>query len=328
MPERSTVSQGVQFGVESVPGTAVAADKLFNSLTVSPGEKVDMQDFRPTGQKYSSIVVPGKEWVEFGIEGIGDYTEIIYALSSILSTASVGTVDTSAKEWTYSPASRGADVTKTFTIEQGDANKAHKFTYGLFTSLEMEFSRDGVKLGGSGIGQALADNITLTASPTALTQKPMLPTHIDVFLDDTSGALGTTKYVRVLNAKLTIGDRFNPIWALNSTIGSFVAHVESVPTVEIELLLEADSVAMLLLGTLRAGATKFLRLKANSGTDLAGAATLPYLFQFDMAGKISDVSDFSDEDGVYAITWTMKAVHDAGWTKAMSVLVRNKQAAL
>jgi len=327
MPERSALTQGVQIGVESTPGTSVAANKSLNSVGIGPAIKVDMQRFLPMGQKYASIITPGKEWVEADLEGVGTYSELIYLLSSLLvSTAGVQQAATTAYKWTFAPASKSEDTVKTFTVEAGGAIRAHKFSYGLVTEIEMDINRDGISISGAMLGQRLTDNITLTASPTAIEEKPILPTDIDVFLDSSSGALGTTKLTRVLNCNIKIGDRFNPVWVLNTANNSFVAHVEAEPSAQITLLLEADSSGMGILTNMRAGTTQFLRMKATS-PDLAGAA-IPYSVAWDSAIKVSDVGDFSDEDGVFAIEWTFDIVHDATWGKALTVDVINKQITL
>jgi hypothetical protein len=86
------------------------------------------------------------------------------------------------------------------------------------------------------------------------------------------------------------------------------------------MLVEADDQGMALLETLRAGGTHYLRIQAEH-TEEAGVG-FPYLFQFDLACKISDASDFSDEDGLYAITWTNKAVYDAAWDGGSAVIAR------
>lgn len=327
MAERSALTQGVQVGVETTPGTAVAANKSFSTIGIEPSVSVDMQVFRPMGQKFTGVVTPGKEWVEADLSGRGSYTELIYILSSLLKSVSPTTVDTTARRWLFEPASKAEDTVKTLTVEQGGTVRAHKFAYGLATELSLEFTRDGVEVGGAMIGQALTDNIVLTASPTAIEEKIILPTDIDVFIDPTSGALGTTKLLRVLSAEWSVGDRFNPVWVLNSAQPSFVAHVEAEPSAQVTLTLEADAQAMALLTTMRAGATQFLRIKATDDA-LAGAATEPYSLTLDQAVKVSDVGDFSDEDGVYAIELTFDIVHDVTWGKALSVAVVNKITAL
>lgn len=326
MPERTAVAAGIQIGSETTPGTSVPATTLINSFGLEVGDAVEMQEFRPTGQKYPSIITPGKEWTEFDISGVGSYSEVCFLLASIMKDVTPTVVETTGRNWTFNPSSRTADTVQTYTIEQGDSTRAHKFTHGLFTEVGMNFTRDGVEVSGAGIGQQIQDAITLTATPTALEEKPILPTHVDVFVDSTYAALGTTKMLRALSAELTIGDRFNPLWVLNSTLASFATYVETVPSVELKLMMEADAQGMALLTAMRAGSTRFIKIRCTS-TELAGS-TLPYEFAFNMAGKVSDVDKFSDEDGVFAIGWTFKAVHDVGWGQAMYAGVLNKTATL
>lgn len=327
MPERASITQAVQIGVEAVPGTNVAANKLLNSIGISPGISVDMQRFRPQGQKFASIITPGKEWVEAGIAGVGTYSEVIYVLACLINfSAPVQQGVTTAYKWSFSPAARTEDTIKTLTVESGGSVRAEKFNYGLLTELGLNFTRDGVSLDGAMIGQRLQDGIAMTAAPTAIEEKPILPTELDVYLDTTSAGLGTTKLLRVLEAGWTFGDRFNPLWTLNSVNNSFASHVETEPTAQLRLLMEADSEGMTQLTQMRAGTTKFLRIKAAS-PDLAGVG-FPYSFIIDSAVKVADVGDFDDTDGVYAIEWTFDVVYDATWAKAFQIDVINKQTAL
>lgn len=285
-----------------------------------------MQKFRPMGQKYASIITPGKEWVEADLEGVGTYSEIVYLLSSILCTTTPTVVGTTGYQWVFAPASKAEDTVKTFTVESGGTVRAQKFTYGICTEVELDINRDGIAISGAMMGQALQDGITMTATPTAIEEKPILPTHIDVWIDPTSGALGTTKMTRVLNANIHLGDRFNPVWVLNSANNSFVAMVEAEPSATITILAEADAQGMGHLTSMRAGSSQFVRVKATSTED-AGTA-VKYSLSWDAAVKVSEVGDFSDEDGVYAIEFTFDMVHDSGWGKAMNVTAVNKVSAL
>lgn len=328
MPERSALTQGVQVGVEATPGTSVAANKKLVSIGIDPGIEMEPSVFRPMGQKYPSVISPGKEWVEFDLEGVGNYSEVIYPLSSCLvAPGAPATVDGTGRTWAFAPASAAEDTVKTFTVEQGGVVRAHKFTHALVSELEFTFNRDGVEIGGSGFGQSLSDNITLTAAPTTPPEVPIMGKEIDVYMDTTSAGLGTTKLTRALEAVWTLGDRFNPLWVLNSANSSFVAAVESEPTGELELTVEADAQGMSILPIMRAGSTRFFRIKATSAT-LAGATTEPYSMSLDCAGKVNEPGDFTDEDGVYAIGWTMTFVHDATWGSALKASVTNKETAL
>lgn len=328
MAERSSLSQGVQVGLETTPGTSVPADKKFVSIGIEPAVQVEPYRFRPMGQKFASQVVPGKEWVEADIAGVGNYNELTWFLASVLrDPGAPTTTDTSARTWVFAPLGSGEDAVKTYTVEQGGTVRAHKFTNGIVTQLELTITRDSVEIGGTMLGQALQDGITMTATPTAAAEVPILPTDVDVFLDTTSAGLGTTKLTRVLSVKITIGDRFSPVWVLNSAQTSFVAVVESEPTAEITLLMEADTEGMATLTQARAGSTKFMQVRALSDV-LAGATTAFHDFKWEAAVKVKDVGDFSDEDGVYAIEYTFEQVYDAAWANAMKATLVNKVTAL
>lgn len=328
MPERSSLTQGVQIGVESTPGTSVAANKKFLYIGIEPAIQVDPQRFRPMGQKFAGTVVPGKEWVEADISGVGSYSELLYMFSSVLvSPGAPATTDTTAKTWTFTPAAAAEDTVKTYTVEQGGSVRAHKFTYGIVTELELVFNRDTVEVSGAMLGQRITDNSAMTGSPTSLPDVPIIPTEVDVYLDTTGAGVGTTKLTRVLEATVTIGDRFAPVWVLNSANTSFVAHVEQEPTAEVKLLMEADSEGMAQLTQMRSGLTRFIEIRGTS-TTLAGAATVYYSLKVQAAVKVKDVGDFSDEDGVYAIEWTFEVVYDATWAKALNVILINKEASL
>lgn len=328
MPERASIAQGVQIGVESTPGTNVAANKQLQSIGISAAVQMEPQRFRPMGSKFATIIVPGKEWVEAEIEGVGSYSELLHLFASCLvSPGAPATLDTTARKWTFSPANSVEDTVKTLTVEQGGAVRAHKFNYGLVTDLEITMNRDEVSVGGTMIGQRLSDGITMTAGPTALPQVPIIPNEIDVWLDTTSAGLGATKLVRVLETVISIGSRFNPVWVLNTANTSFVSHVEVEPAAEITIMLEADAEGMAFLTQMRAGSTKFMRIKGTSPT-LAGAATEVYSMTWDAAVKVKEFGEFSDEDGVYAVEMTLEQVYDSTWGKAFTVDLVNKETAL
>jgi hypothetical protein len=327
MPERATVTQGVQAGVESVLGTSVAANKLFNSLSLELNEQVDLQRFRPTGSKYPTIITPGREWAAGSLSGRLSYTECIYPLASITNYAApVQQGATTAYLWTFIPVPRSDDTFKSYTFEYGSATRAHKATGCVFTEFGFSWSRETVDLSGSIIGQLLTDGISLTGSPSSLPETPVIPNNIDVFMDSTSAGLGTTKLTRVLSGSFSIGTKFNPVWPIDSSKTSWASLVEVEPVTRLTLLVEADTQGMSLLPIMRAGTTQFIRLIATSPI-LAGTA-FPFKFQLDMAVKVSDVGDFSDSDGVYALEYTFDAVNDAGWGKPYQILVTNQQTLL
>lgn len=337
MAERSSITQSVQIGVESTPGTAVAAGKRLGSMGFEIGPSVDIKPLRPTGTKYPTLQILGKEWVEADVNGSAVYTELPYAFASVLSAPTVtgisdGPTPTGATRWVFNSNTYGDDAPKTFTVEQGSAFRAHRFANGIFTEYTWSWSRDEIELGGSLLGKAIEDGVTLTAAPTMLPQIPVRPAELSVYIDTTSGGLGTTKQLRTLKGECNISDRYNPLWVVDAAQPSFVNTVEGEPTVEFKITQMADSQAAANLIAMRAGTTKFLRLRGVGPQIYAPTVGMPegvsHQVTWDVAGQVSDISKFEDEDGVFAVEYTFSAVHDATWGKALTVEVITTTTAL
>lgn len=332
MPELATVSQTVQVGKETTPGTGVAAGKLLQYLSIMLNPTVETVEFRPAGSKANSTVLPAKDFTPFDISSdVGSYSEIVYLLSSLFKDVTPSTVDTSGKSWLYEPNARAAETKARYTIEQGDSTRAGKATYGMVTGLELTFTREGagMSLTGAGVAQQYQDNIALTGSPTTIEEAPVLPTHINVYVNDTFGAIGTTKLTRDFTAVWSCQDVQAPVWPLNSNNASFAADVDLPHLVTARLTAEADTAGMAFLTTVRAGSTKYIRIEAKS-TVLAGAATEFYKIWIDGAYKVQEVGGFTDVEGVKCVEWGLSGVTDSTFsaTAFSRITVVNKVAAL
>lgn len=327
MPERSAITEVVQIGVEATPGTAVAATKRLTGMRLRLNPRPTTSKFRASGYKYPTVQALNREWSEGGIEGPGTYTEIVYPLSGAIGTATVAAVGVGgAQSWTFNSSSTAEDVPKTFTIEQGQAVRAHRATYGLFREFSLNFSREDLTIGGGFMATAITDGVTLTATPTEIPLSPILPGQVSVFLDPTSAALGTTRLLRVLSGTVTIGSRWASLWTVDSSRSSWAAHVETEPTVRLELTVEADAEGMGHLTRLRTGDTRFVRFRAVGSTIGAGPET--HEARFDFAAKVSAIADLTDEQEVIATKVTLDAFHDSGWGKAFQAYIVNQQTAL
>jgi len=323
----ATLQQVVQIGVETTPGTAVAANKLLQAVEIAPGIKANVQSFRPRGAKFPTVAALGRNWTEAKIGGQAVYTDIVYLLAGILAYQAPTQQGTSqAYKWTFTPDQSAADTIKTFTIEHGSAVRAGKFSYGLVNSFGLKFDRSQAEFSGSMLGQNYQDGISLTTSPTAIEPVPILPMHIDVFLDDSAAEIGTTKIeMENLQGSFEISDRFGAVWPINSSLSSFGAHVETVPKTTLKLFLAANAIGMSPLAAMQNGDKRWIRIKA---TGPVADTTYNYSFQLDICGTVTEVGEFSDQDGVYALEWTFQATYDAAWGKALSCEVINKLSTL
>ncbi|MDP9352944.1 MAG: hypothetical protein M3P51_15590 [Chloroflexota bacterium] len=330
MPDRASIFQTVQVGVETTSGAVQAANKKLQSLAIEPGIKAEVDAYKPTGNKFATVAALNKEWVEAKVSGKPVYDEIIYPLAGIFGAPTTTQPDAvnaaTAYQHVFSSNSSAADTPKTFTVEQGSAERAHRFAYGLMVALGMKVSREAVELEGKMMGQALVDAITLTASPSVLPLIPVLSSHFEIKLADSqSGLTAASALTRGISAEWEISDKFGPIWTIARGTSSWGAHIDTDPKLSAKLKLAADAVGMGLLTTMRSGATKFLRIDAVGDT-IAG--TVKYKCSVDLALKVTDVSEFEDEDGLYAVEWEFEGAHDGTWNKAISVTVINTQSGL
>jgi hypothetical protein len=327
MPERSSLNQTIQIGVESTSGTAVAASKRMQSWGLEPTIETEIDQFKPAGWKYNALTSLGKEWATSPITGRGSFTELVYILSSVIDVATITTPGggTTSRNWQFISDTFADDAPKTYTVEHGSSVRADRFTYGLITEFGMTFNRTSVEVTGSMMGRALEDGITMTASPTSVALIPILPTQISVYVDATAAGLGTTKLTRAVSTEFNIGSRFAPVWVLDAAQNPFAAHIESDPDFTVGLVVQANSAGMAYLANMRSGAALFIRIEAI-GAIIEGA--IPYKAWFDFCVRATDPEGFRDEDGVYCFSYNFVGGHDATWAKSMDINLVNTLTAL
>lgn len=178
MATRASVNQQAQIGPEATAGTVVPATRLLAATDIQIGVKSENKTHRTQGHKHTAVVTQGKEYVEAKSSGEADYDELIYPFVSLCGIGSNPTVPggaLTAKQWQFSPVLTGNATPKTFTVEKGDATTAEKFGYGLWTGVDLKFTRDSVDFSGDMIGQLISTGATLTPS---LTEVALIPGRV------------------------------------------------------------------------------------------------------------------------------------------------------
>ncbi|MDQ3540920.1 MAG: hypothetical protein M3440_09545 [Chloroflexota bacterium] len=336
MPERSTISQGIQIGVETTEGTVAPANKKLSSLSIMPKPNMEFSTFGPMGNKFDTLVTLNREWSTADLEGRPTFTEIVYPLSSIMGAAAITTPATAVngRQWEFAISPTAADPGVSFTVETGDGTLAERVAGLVVNSLTIGFSRtDDPELSGDAFARAFTTGATLTATPTEVALIPILPAQVSVYVDAPGAtpetALGTTKLTRVQDVSFSISDRFSQFWALDAAQNSYVATLEGKPGATIEFSVMADAAGMAFINNARAGDTRMIRIQAVS-TQLvdAGIAATAYRFTIDAAVKISEVGDRDDNDGALVVPYTGTIVYDPTWGRAVRLQVVNGLAAL
>ena len=306
MPERTTITQVTQIGLETTPGTAVPANKRLRSVSIELSPDGNIDTFRASGSKYPALASLGKEWAGGDIEGRATYTELLYLFAGLLGDPTTSTPGgaTLARQhqWLIQPTA--LQDGRAFTVEKGSSVRAHRAPYSVINELGLEFSRESIEVSGSLMARRVEDGVSLTAGPTLLALEPILPSQVSVYLDPLWANLGTTKLIRVLGASFNIGDRFGALWPLDSAQPSYAATFEIEPSSEIGLTMEADAAGMGILPTMRNGTEAALRIEAKGAEIDVGVALSAYRLTLDLPVKVTELPDMSDQDGVYGVEWT------------------------
>jgi hypothetical protein len=87
----------------------------------------------------------------------------------------------------------------------------------------------------------LTDNISLTASPTAVAQNPAVGANFNMYLDTTSGGIGTTQLTDVLEATFAPSGFYDPYWPINRANASFTNIVDKEKKQELKFAVQANS---------------------------------------------------------------------------------------
>lgn len=331
MSARPSVTIVSQLGVEVTPGTAVAANRFLPTYSLLPKLKRETKQFRSQGSKYQTTSVRHKQMADGGFEGVLDYNSFVYVLNGLtvpVATPAAISGSTTGKKWAFRPVSRALDNPKTFTVERGDSVAGDQFSYCQLTSLTVDWGQDDLKVSGNLFARTQTPGVTMTASPTSIAERPVERGQIDVFLDSSFGAIGTTQITDPFEEQMQLGEKFKPKFVHNTTYKSFKDGVEVAPSLVFSFMSEHNSQSRAYLADVIANDTlHYMRVKAT-GLDLSTAVdgSVTELVQFDLAGKFTEAEEIMDAlgQGVYAYRYHFVALDDPnGMGRPWQVDVQN-----
>lgn len=323
MTHTMSVNRKTQLGVESTAGTSVAANRVLEAFDFQLAVEADQQEFTGSGSKYVDEMLENTEWSSWKVTGKGDYNHLIYLVNSVYGTAAITShgASSTAKDHKVTPPTRGAATYKTYTLQQGDSVRAQQAAYTAFHGFGYKFTRKGTfDITADAISQAIADAATLTASPTIQALAPIVPKHVNLYLDPTSAALGTTQIAIPLSFEYQRAGVYGALWALNRTNASFLDTVDLRPKVTGKIMMEADANGMTPLTYFQSGTTYYLRMDAQGVTiDVPNSIKNEWIH--DMAIKFGKPDPFQDDQGVFAVAYPFTVVEDPAWSTGTAEMI-------
>jgi hypothetical protein len=179
---------------------------------------------------------------------------------------------------------------------------------------------DSTSLTGGG-SYAVATSVAGGAAITSIAQRPVSRMQVDIYVDTSAGALGTTKVTEAYAGSLSIGDKTNPFWALNTDYDSFKDIVRIPAEVNFSFSTAHNSQSRALFSSLSTNPTKYVRFKAvgeNIGASADEQITI------DMVGNFMSPEKQEDVNGVYGYKFNFASIHDTTLGEAYNIHVVNR----
>lgn len=334
MADRPSIVQVLEIGVEGTAGTEANPSRLLRGLDFTLQPQATFSEMRSQGFKDVTLEALNQEWSTWAYSGEPDYNELPYLLSSVLDDVSVTTYGTAAGgttyQWVYEPTADDLDAFQTYTFRYGDSNIGEKVTGNIVNSVTLDVTREDVGISGDILGRRVAGTTAVsgTAAFHHIGQRPVLPGHWDIYLDTTSGGLGSSKLTRAFQFQWALTDRHAAVWPINSANASYAVTTENALNQIITVQVMGDSTGSQdFIDMMRNGTVKFLRAVATGGT-LTGGTALSYKAQFDFAVAVSGAPSISEVQGLEVWSWTLRPIFDSGWGKSTSVTILNELASL
>jgi hypothetical protein len=305
MAERASIFEKPRLGLESTPGTPVAANLVLRSLTIQPTPVIPRNPIRASGNMAATGMTSGKEHTTFTVEGPLTYTDSAFLFNSVLG-APISNTASGVTTLTWLPNAEAANTLRTYTVEVGSGNGSAGFAGAFLTDLSISIDKDNANVSGSGLGRVFQEGITLTSSTTDVALEPVSSNQVSVFVASTLAALDEpeARMKRCLSANFGLQGRQTPIFTLDDTEQSFSASVERFYDKTAQIVVEQDSQGNGLMGSLKRNDVFFVRYIAR-GREITTGQRLELHVTFPC--QISSTSR-GDQDDIYAGTYDLMSI--------------------
>jgi hypothetical protein len=183
------VSQIAQLGIETTPGTPVAATKRLPNFKVDMSPDGSFGEYRSSGSIFIEQVFPGEELSHGTSSGGMSYTDILYPASAWISYAAPSGDATNGYLWGLAPNPLGGDTYKTYTLEQGDSKNGYEFAHTVWSGFGMKFSKKEATHSGELLGRAIKIEALTTGGITTVEKQPIIPGKVEMYYASTMAAL-------------------------------------------------------------------------------------------------------------------------------------------
>lgn len=326
----------VQYGLESVHGTPVAADtRLIADVTLPENDREIKMPKAGVARRVNSDLAAS--WVgkilATGItmtnpEDGNLYYQILPLLFSCGLDGNITPVEQTASEgdylWTFTEKLTGAEDADTFTLEQGDdtaANLGFEVAHCLITALEIAGNADTTEVSWTAtIDGAAIVRSTLTGVATLPSYTPLIGKLFRLYIDNTWAGLGGTEIANaLLDFTLRIEGGLHHKMRGGATRAPAI-HGQREVMATLSLGLERNAITSAESAYFFADTTtpRFVRLEIDSGVQIGAGEN--HKFTVDMAGVFTGWPPLGGEqDGNTIERPTLTMGYDATGTRGLAI---------
>jgi hypothetical protein len=321
---RAAVDQIIQIGAETVPGTRATKMRRLPGISIDIKPSSETQRFRVMGYNVDTTSIIQKQWAPGTWNGPVDFNQIVFPLSGLIGLIGAAPVALgSGYVWDFNPVSAGADpFPTTFSIEYGDSIAAMLALQAQFSSFTLEWTNDNLAMSGNIFSRYPTDSQVLTGAGnvTVVAQRPASRMQVDLYIDDTVGALGTTKAAAAYEGSLSVADKFVPFWALNTDYPSYADTVRQAAEVNGSMSMSHNAQSRALYTSIVNNPTKYIRMLIT-GAALGGGATEQ--IRVDYAARFAQPEIQKDANGILGFKYNFNVIHDETLGGAYKIRVIN-----
>jgi hypothetical protein len=194
------------------------------------------------------------------------------------------------------------------------------------TDFSVSVSEDSSEVAGTIVGYA-PSNVTLTGSPTSIATLPSGPREVDIYIDPTFGAIGTTKVSAALSWNFAIASLREKMHVLNTTFQAFHSLTDTAVDLSANFRTEHNLQSRNIFAgvTATSNPIQYIRFK-STGAIIEGA--LPYYIQLDLAARIIDMNQDSNT-AVWGYQYMLIPEYDSTFgNKLFNLVIQNTITAL
>ena len=311
--ENPTFLRGVQLGVETTPGTAVAATQRVININTVPTKHEDVKVVKGQGTKGAIGVQRQKTWSEGRATGALDYDFIAYILAGMISSGvTPTTVGTLTRKWTWVMRCSRPDVPQTYTMEYGNELGENKqYPFMVFSDMSIKVNETTADYEAGYFARQGIENVTMTAGLSDMPSILSNPLDFRVNFATTYAGLstGTPKLTKLEDFEMHLNSHWKSVFFIDDAQSSFSGLLERSPSYGCKITAEQGTDTDNLLLNLRNRQLCYVQLMGTGALIEVGTPNNYYMLKLTMPVYVVKPDD-GDYQEVYSGIYDFEGAND------------------